>query len=88
MISHVKTLYFIGVEFIEVEVQVLVCSGIAAFNIIGMPNKAINELKERIRAAFGSIEPSILMKRVTVNLSPADLLKKVTTLIWLLLLVC
>ncbi|MDJ1304840.1 MAG: hypothetical protein MRQ09_01180 [Candidatus Midichloria sp.] len=41
-----------------------------------MPNKAINESKELIRAAFASIGLSIPMKRVTVNLSPADLLKE------------
>ena len=76
MVACVKTASFSGIEPVEVEVQVQICSGIAAFNIVGMPNKSINESKERIRAAFSSVGLGIPMQRIIVNLSPADLLKE------------
>jgi magnesium chelatase family protein len=76
MVAQVTTFSFIGIEALEIEIQVQICSGIAAFNIVGLPSKSISESKERIRAAFSSIGLSMPMKRVTVNLSPADSLKE------------
>lgn len=76
MTANVSTFTFIGIEPSDVQIQVQICSGIAAFNIVGMANKAVNESKERIRAAFASVGLSLPMRRLTVNLSPADLLKE------------
>jgi len=74
--SIVKTVSFQGVEIKEVDVQVQIANGLPAFNIVGLPDKAIAESKERVRSALHSIGLSLPAKRVTVNLAPADVLKE------------
>lgn len=76
MTSIVKTVCFQGVDVKEIDVQVQIANGLPAFNIVGLPDKAIAESKERIRAALHSIGLSLPSKRVTVNLAPADVLKE------------
>ncbi len=76
MVAKVKTFTFIGTETIDVEVEVKLSSGIVAFNIVGLPDKAVNEAKERIRASINSMGLSFPVKRLTINLSPADLSKE------------
>nr|CAH7731818.1 unnamed protein product [Callosobruchus chinensis] len=61
-------------------------NGIPAFNVVGLPDKTVAESKERIRAALNSINLLLPPKRITVNLSPADLLKKAVIMTWLSLL--
>ncbi|MBI1340653.1 YifB family Mg chelatase-like AAA ATPase [bacterium] len=76
MVSRVTTFAFEGVEARPVDVQVQLSSGMPAFVIVGLPDKAVGESRERVRAAFASIGLSLPPKRVVVNLAPADLPKE------------
>ena len=72
--SH--SVVFQGIEVKDVEVQVQLAKGLPAFNIVGLPDKAVAESKERIRSALQAIGLSLPTQRITVNLSPADLHKE------------
>jgi len=76
MVAKVRTVAFQGVEVIEVEAQVTIASGLPAFTIVGLPDKAVAESRERVRAALGSLGLGLPRKRITVNLAPADVLKE------------
>ncbi len=76
MVAHVATVAFLGLEARAVEVQVQIAPGLPAFVIVGLPDKAIAESRERVRAALRAIGLGLPPKRITVNLSPADLPKE------------
>ncbi|MBM5783058.1 MAG: YifB family Mg chelatase-like AAA ATPase [Pelagibacterales bacterium] len=76
MVATIKTFAFLGVDVVEVSVQVKISEGIANFAIVGLPDKAVGESKERVRAAISSIGLSWPYKKITVNLAPADLQKE------------
>ena len=76
MLSRIKTVAFNGLEILDVELQVQISSGMPAFTIVGLPDKAVGESRERIRAAFTAMGIKLPAKRITVNLAPADLLKE------------
>ncbi len=76
MISRINTIAFNGLEVLNVDLQVQISSGLPAFTIVGLPDKAVAESKERVRAALNSLGLSLPAKRITVNLAPADLLKE------------
>ncbi|MFQ3307598.1 MAG: magnesium chelatase family protein, partial [Candidatus Midichloriaceae bacterium] len=76
VVSNVYTVSFVGLTAKQVEVQVHISEGLPAFSIVGMANKSVVESKERIRSAFSSVGLSLPPKRITVNLSPADLIKE------------
>lgn len=76
MVAIAFTVAFDGIEARLVEVQAAVSAGIPSFSIVGLPDKAVSEARERIRAAFGAMSVAMPSKRVTVNLSPADLPKE------------
>ncbi len=76
MVAHVATVAFMGLEARAVEVQVQIASGLPAFVVVGLPDKAVAESRERVRAALAAIGLSLPPKRITVNLSPADLPKE------------
>lgn len=78
MVVKILTCCFRGVEVIPVSVEVQVSSGLPKFAIVGLPDKSINEAKERIASAFRSIGTSLPPKRIVVNLAPADLVKEGT----------
>ncbi|HJQ17851.1 MAG TPA: magnesium chelatase domain-containing protein, partial [Allosphingosinicella sp.] len=73
MVAHVATVAFLGLEARSVEVQVQISSGLPAFVMVGLPDKAVAESRERVRAAIAAIGLALPAKRITVNLSPADL---------------
>lgn len=75
MIATVKTVSFEGIEAKPVEVQVQVASGMPAFTIVGLPDKAVSEARERVRSALSAIGLGLPAERITVNLSPADMPK-------------
>lgn len=75
MYAEIKTVAFIGIEAKPVDVQVQVASGLPAFNIVGLADKAVAESRERVRAALNSLGLGLPPKRITVNLAPADLPK-------------
>jgi magnesium chelatase family protein len=76
MVARVHTVAFQGVDVLPIDVQVLVASGLPAFNIVGLPDKAVAESRERIRACFQALGLSLPPKRITVNLAPADVQKE------------
>lgn len=76
MVAHVSTVTFEGIETNAIDVQVQLTGGLPAFNIVGLPDKAVGESKERVRSAIYALGLAIPAKRITVNLSPADILKE------------
>ncbi|MCH7889116.1 MAG: YifB family Mg chelatase-like AAA ATPase [Proteobacteria bacterium] len=76
MVAHVSTVAFHGIEAREVDVQVHMASGLPTFTVVGLPDKAVGESRERVRAALGALGLALPLKRITVNLAPADLLKE------------
>ncbi|HEX3951938.1 MAG TPA: YifB family Mg chelatase-like AAA ATPase [Stellaceae bacterium] len=76
MVARVRTVAFHGVEVIDVETQVTITSGLPAFNVVGLPDKAVAESRERVRAALAALGLALPARRITVNLAPADVLKE------------
>ena len=76
MVAKVRTVAFHGVEVIEVETQVTIASGLPAFTVVGLPDKAVAESRERVRAALASLGLGLPPRRITVNLAPADVVKE------------
>ena len=76
MVATVATVAYLGLEARAVEVQVQLSPGLPAFIIVGLPDKAVAESRERVRAALSAIGLALPPKRITVNLSPADLPKE------------
>src|ERR1700761_1440746 len=76
MVVRVATVAFQGVEARPIDVQVLIASGAVGFTIVGLPNKAVAESRERIRAALNACGLALPARRITVNLAPADMPKE------------
>ena len=76
MICSLKTAAFDGIEAKRVEVQVSLGAGMPGFVIVGLPDKAINESKERVRAVLAVLGVEFPREHITVNLKPVDLLKE------------
>lgn len=76
MQARIKTVAFQGLEIREVDVQIMMASGLPAFNIVGLADKSVAESKERVRAALTSLGIGLPPKRITINLAPADLPKE------------
>jgi magnesium chelatase family protein len=76
MVALVQTVAYLGLEARGVEVQVQVTPGLPAFVVVGLADKAVAESRERVRGALAAIGLALPPKRITVNLSPADLPKE------------
>jgi len=76
MLSRISTVTFQGIQAVPVDVQVQIANGLPAFTIVGLADKTVAESRERIRSALVSIGLSLPPKRITVNLSPADMQKE------------
>jgi magnesium chelatase family protein len=76
MVARAYTVAFVGVEARPVEVQCAIASGLPAFSIVGLPDKAVSEARERVRSALQTMAIALPSKRITLNLSPADLPKE------------
>lgn len=76
MVTRVATVAFEGIEARPVDVQLQVASGSVAFVLVGLPDKAVAESRERVRAALTASGLAMPAKRVVVNLAPADLPKE------------
>jgi magnesium chelatase family protein len=76
VVARVNTVTFQGIEVLEIDVQVQMSGGIVAFNVVGLPDKAVAESRERVRAALHALGLALPPKRITVNLAPADVLKE------------
>lgn len=75
-LAKCHTVAFDGLEARRVEVQCAVTPGLPAFSIVGLPDKAVSEARERVRTALSSMAIALPSKRITINLSPADLPKE------------
>jgi len=73
MVQRVSTVAFEGIEARAVDVQVQVAPGLPAFAIVGLPDKAVSEARERVRSALIASGLALPARRITVNLAPADL---------------
>ncbi|MBL4646171.1 MAG: YifB family Mg chelatase-like AAA ATPase [Rhizobiales bacterium] len=76
MVARVSTVSFQGIDAVPVDVQVLLAPGLPKFIIVGLPDKAVAESSERVRAALHASGLSLPPKRITINLAPADLPKE------------
>ena len=76
MVQRVATVAFEGIEVRPVDVQVQVAPGMPAFAIVGLPDKAVSEARERVRSALIASGLALPARRITINLAPADLPKE------------
>lgn len=76
MIAKLYSAALLGVDAFLVEVEVDVAKGLPSFNIVGLPDTAVQESRERVRAALMNSEYQFPMQRITVNLAPADIKKE------------
>jgi len=76
VVALVQTVAYLGLEARSVEVQCQVAPGMPGFHLVGLPDKAVNESRQRVQATLASLGLSLPPKRITVNLSPADLPKE------------
>src|SRR5919205_4583283 len=76
MVTRVATVAFEGIEARAVDVQVQIIPGSVVFTVVGLPDKAVAESKERVRGALIASGLALPAKRITVNLAPADLPKE------------
>ncbi len=76
MLATARSCAVVGLEGALIEVEVDLANGLAAFMIVGLPDAAVNEAKERVRAAIKNSGCLFPFKRITVNLAPADLRKE------------
>src|SRR5205085_11533201 len=76
MVQRVSTVAFEGIEARAVDVQVGVAPGLPAFIIVGLPDKAVSEARERVRGALVASGLALPARRIIVNLAPADLPKE------------
>ncbi|MCJ2186523.1 YifB family Mg chelatase-like AAA ATPase, partial [Novosphingobium beihaiensis] len=75
MVALVSTVAYLGLEARAVEVQCQIAPGLPAFTLVGLPDKAVSESRQRVSAALTAMGLALPPKRITVNLSPADLPK-------------
>ncbi|MCB9982954.1 MAG: YifB family Mg chelatase-like AAA ATPase [Rhodospirillales bacterium] len=76
MVARINTVAFQGIDVQPVDVQVQISNGLPNFTIVGLPDKAVAESKERVRAALHALGIALPPKRLTVNMAPADLAKE------------
>ncbi|SFB18337.1 magnesium chelatase family protein [Poseidonocella pacifica] len=75
MVARIHTVAFEGVEARLVEVQCAVTPGLPTFAVVGLPDKAVSEARDRVKAALAAMGIALPSRRITINLSPADLPK-------------
>lgn len=76
MLARHTTVAFEGLDATPVEVQCAVAPGMPGFSLVGLPDKAVSEARERVKAALSELSIALPSKRITINLSPADLPKE------------
>ncbi|HEY7899547.1 MAG TPA: YifB family Mg chelatase-like AAA ATPase [Caulobacteraceae bacterium] len=76
MAARIASVAFEGVDARRVEVEVQAAGGVSGFVIVGLPDKAVGEARERVRAAFAGLGLALPARRLVANLAPADLPKE------------
>jgi magnesium chelatase family protein len=76
MLAKVKSATVIGMKVYQIDVEVDISLGIPSFHVVGLPDTAIQESRERVRSGITNSEYNFPLKRITVNLAPADIKKE------------
>ena len=76
MLSIIKSAALMGIDSYPVDVEVDLSNGLPSFDIVGLPDSAVKESRERVRTAIRNSSLSFPVKRITVNLAPADTKKE------------
>jgi magnesium chelatase family protein len=76
MLARVWSATLLGLQAIKVGVEVDVSGGLPSITVVGLPDTAIQESKERVKAALKNAEFGVPMRKIVVNLTPADLRKE------------
>jgi len=76
MVAHIRTVAFSGVKALPVNVQVMLSPGKMGISIVGLPDKTVAESRERVQAALLASSIPLPVKKITINLAPADLPKE------------
>ena len=76
LVALVSTVAYLGLDARAVEVQCQIAPGLPRFHVVGLPDKAVNESRQRVTAALAAMGLSLPPKVITINLSPADLPKE------------
>ena len=76
MLAKVRSAGLFGIDGYIIEVEVDISSGLPFFDIVGLPDPAVKESRERVRAAIKNSGLEFPVKRITVNLAPADTKKE------------
>lgn len=75
-LAKVNSAAVVGLDAVPVEVEVDISNGLPSLTIVGLPGKAVDESKERVRSAIKNSDVDFPTKRITVNLAPADIKKE------------
>ena len=75
MLAHVRSMTTVGLSAVPIDVEVDLSQGLPGLTIVGLPDKAVEESKERVRSAIKNSGRDFPLRRLTVNLAPADLKK-------------
>ncbi|MBN2585376.1 YifB family Mg chelatase-like AAA ATPase, partial [Patescibacteria group bacterium] len=75
-LAKIKSAASIGLEPILIDVEVDISNGLPGFLIVGLPDKAVDESRERVRAAIKNSNVQFPTRKITVNLAPADIRKE------------
>lgn len=78
MVTKIQTVTLRGLEVVPITVEVQLTPGMPSFTIVGLPDKAVSEARERVRSALHAMSLSLPAKRLTINMAPADVLKEGT----------
>lgn len=76
MLSKVYSCCFFGMDGYCVEIETFISNGLPSCQIVGLPDAAVNESKERVRSAIKNSGMEFPLKRITVNMAPADIRKE------------
>ena len=82
MVVSIRSLGLTGISGYEVAVECFLSGGLPAFDVVGLPDAAVRESRERVRAAVKNCGAKFPVSRITVNLAPADQKKEGTYMIY------
>ena len=77
MFSRIKSVGIFGMDSYMIEIEADISTGLPAFDIVGLPDAAVKESRDRIRSAIKNCGFKFPLGRITVNLAPADKKKEV-----------
>jgi len=80
MFFKLDSFALIGIEAIKVTVEVHISRGLPGLYLVGLPGKAVNESRQRVRSAILNSGFDFPVKKIIINLSPADIKKRRITL--------